>query len=370
MKRLECLDGLRGVLAVYVMISHMAAFAFLPDWLALLMSHGGAAVDVFFMLSGLVILRSLESCRFAARPFLISRAARIFPVFLVMIVIALAVQPLRVPFEMMPWIDPDSLARRLWPETWPDTWIVDLAAHLTMTHGLFPNGVLPYVWISFLGPAWSLSTEWQFYVLALLLGRTRIGVARLAVMFLLLAAAGLVWDANAPEAWRFSRAFLPNKAHYFAVGIASAAWVDRRSWGSYVLVLSATLGLCAATGDPGKLLPPLIWTVCLAAQLKPGWLSVAAAPLRWRTVQWLGAVSFPIYLANEPIQQVVCFALAHIAAGDVALFRIMWLPAAVLAPIGVAAVVHRYVEIPALRWGRALAHRDRQYDVETMTVRP
>ena len=79
MKRLECLDGLRGVLAVYVMLGHMAPFAALPNWIAGLFSHGGAAVDVFFMLSGLVILRSLESCRFQARPFLILRVTRIFP---------------------------------------------------------------------------------------------------------------------------------------------------------------------------------------------------------------------------------------------------------------------------------------------------
>lgn len=57
MKRLECLDGLRGVLAVYVMLGHMAPFAALPSWIAGSLSHGGAAVDVFFMLSGLVILR-------------------------------------------------------------------------------------------------------------------------------------------------------------------------------------------------------------------------------------------------------------------------------------------------------------------------
>jgi peptidoglycan/LPS O-acetylase OafA/YrhL len=82
-----------------------------------------------------------------------------------------------------------------------------------MTHGLFPNALLPDAWNSFLAAAWSLSTEWQFYVLALLLGRTRMSVERLVTAFLLLAVAGLAWDMSAPEAWRFSRAFLPNKAN-------------------------------------------------------------------------------------------------------------------------------------------------------------
>ena len=61
MRRLECLDGLRGMLAVYLMLGHLAPFAVLPAWLQDAVSHGGAAVDVFFILSGLVITRSLSS---------------------------------------------------------------------------------------------------------------------------------------------------------------------------------------------------------------------------------------------------------------------------------------------------------------------
>src|ERR1700676_1623723 len=116
MKRLECLDGLRGALAVYVMLGHMAPFAALPAWIIGPLSHGGAAVDVFFILSGLVILRSLEGCRFAARPFLTSRVARIFPVYLVMLAIGIAIQPLPASFELMPWVEPESLARDIWSQ--------------------------------------------------------------------------------------------------------------------------------------------------------------------------------------------------------------------------------------------------------------
>ena len=94
MKRLECLDGLRGLLAVYVMLSHMAPFAVLPTWIAHPLSHGGAGVDMFFILSGLVIVGSLEKYHLQVRPFLIARAARIFPVFLIMFTFALTVQPL------------------------------------------------------------------------------------------------------------------------------------------------------------------------------------------------------------------------------------------------------------------------------------
>ena len=75
MKRLECLDGLRGLLATYVLLGHMAPFAVLPGWLQDLLSHGGAAVDVFFVLSGLVITQSLDKVHGEAVPFLYARAA-------------------------------------------------------------------------------------------------------------------------------------------------------------------------------------------------------------------------------------------------------------------------------------------------------
>src|SRR5215469_8565489 len=214
MRRLVCLDGLRGVLATYVMLSHTLPFVPLPHWLHWVFQHGGAGVDVFFILSGLVIVQSLDSFGYRARPFLIARLARIYPVFLVVFALSLIVQPLDTGFDRMPWIGDDSPARFIWSGGWPTGWTIFIATHLTMTHGLFPNGVLPDVWVGFLGAAWSLSTEWQFYLLALLIGE-RLGLARVAWLFLGLAVAAIIWQASVPEAWQFSRAFLPNKAQYF-----------------------------------------------------------------------------------------------------------------------------------------------------------
>ena len=261
----------------------------------------------------------------------------------------------------MPWVAPNSPGHGIWPDGWPVNWMVEIAAHLTMTHGLFPNGILPDVWVSFLGAAWSLSTEWQFYVLALVLGRARMGtlrltpgrlaMERLAFAFLILAAAGLLWNFIAPDAWRFSRAFLPNKAHYFALGIASAALIQDGSRRRYALMLTAVAILCAVSGPVEKILPPLLWTACLIAQLRPGWWSI---PLRSHIIQWLGAVSYPIYLVNEPVQKAIGYGLAWYAAGNGTLFTMMWIPAATLIPIGLAALIHRHVEIPAGRWGRTI----------------
>jgi peptidoglycan/LPS O-acetylase OafA/YrhL len=375
MRRMVCLDGLRGLLACYVMLSHTLPFAPLPHWLLWLFQHGGAAVDVFFMLSGLVIVQSLDGFGYRAWPFLIARVARIYPVFLLVFAFAVMVQPIATGFERMTWIGLDNPARFIWSGGWPSDWSVFLATHLTMTHGLFPNGVLPDVWVGFLGSAWSLSTEWQFYVLALLMGE-RLGLMRMAWLFLAIAGAALVWQALMPEAWRFSRAFLPNKAQYFALGIVGAA-VMRGGWRAYWPVFAASLVLCGAQGDVDKLLPPLVWTVCLAAQWFDrqflslplqegdrgrGALGVLAVPLRClaavlqsRPLVWLGAASYCIYLINEPAQKLLGVTLSLLVRGDATLFTLLWVPGATILPLLAAWGLHEWIELPAQRYGRGVA---------------
>src|ERR1700674_5569931 len=139
MKRLECFDGLRGVLATYVLLGHMAPFAVLPDWLQGDVSHGNAAGDVFFVLSGLAITQPRSRVRGEAAPFLCSREARIFPVSLPVFALAVLLQPVSCGFEAMPWVGLHSAAHLTCAKTWPDLWLPEMVAHLTMTHGLFPN---------------------------------------------------------------------------------------------------------------------------------------------------------------------------------------------------------------------------------------
>jgi peptidoglycan/LPS O-acetylase OafA/YrhL len=362
MKRLECLDGLRGALAVYVMLGHTAPFAALPWWVAWPLSHGGAAVDVFFILSGFVIVQSLERCDWRPRPFLLARALRIFPVFLAVFPAAVLLDLLPARFEQLPWITSDRAAFGIWSQGWPAAWPQEIALHLVMAHGLMPDALLPNAWVSFLGAAWSLSTEWQFYVLALAAGHV-IGCGkgrpwRLALLFLLIATAGQLLRAAGPEAWQFSRAFLPNKAQYFALGIASAAALERKPGNAirFTGILAATLALCLAAGGAGKIAAPLVWLVCLAAQHLPGLpaLGSIAWILRTPLALRLGAISYCLYLVNEPVQRLLGPALARLADGDAVLFTALWIPAATLIPLAASAALHRWVEQPALYWGRAV----------------
>ena len=357
MKRLECLDGLRGMLAVYVLLGHMAPFALLPDFVQSLVSHGGAAVDLFFVLSGLVIVKALDRAGGHAEAFLIARAARIFPVFLPVFAVSVALQAWPCGFDAMPWVGPDNAARSICVSVWPRTWLPEILAHLTMTHGLFPKAVLPDVWVSFLGATWSLSTEWQFYVLALALHP--FGQRRLVWVLLAMAAAGTAWRLSAPEPWQFSRAFLPNKAQFFALGVASVPLLRSEAGAlrRYAAVLAATVAVCTTHGSLGRLLPPLAWTMCLAVQMRPDAFGMrwAGLVLRSRVAAYLGAISYCVYLVNEPIHKLMSGVLSEMAVGNALLFTLMWVPVSILLPIGVSAWLHWHLEVPALRWGRSVA---------------
>jgi peptidoglycan/LPS O-acetylase OafA/YrhL len=362
MQRLACLDGLRGVLAVYVMISHMAPFGVLPAWVIQPFSHGGAAVDVFFMLSGLVILFSLERFDYRPGPFLRARFLRLYPVFLVVLALSCLAHQLPSPLPAMSWLPVDGLAYRMWAGGWPRDFGFDLAAHLTMTHGLFPDGVAPHVWISLLGPAWSLSTEWQFYALILIAGivlrRLGFGATGLAWLFLGLAVAGLAWAWLADPGWRFSRAFLGNKAAYFALGLASVAVIREApvAWRHYLSVLAVTLAICGAQGGAIKLVAPLVWTLALLTQINA---SSVLAPARhllasdW--MRWLGAISYSVYLVNEPVHRLLGSALVIVTQGDGMLFTALWWPLGLITPVLVAAALWVWVERPGQRLGRARA---------------
>lgn len=348
-ERLRCLDGLRGVLATYVMLGHMAPFAWMPAglvWVPGLVRHGRAAVDVFFMLSGLVIVRSLR--RFDSRPgaFLAARFWRTYPVYACVLVLAVTVQTLPEP-ALPVWARPEAAG--IAGGGWPDDAAARLGLHLAMAHGLLPDSVLPYACFAFLGSAWSLSTEWQFYFTAAAMRGARRSAWMLAWVFVAVGAAALAWQACAAGDWQFGRAFLPNKAIYFALGIAGAGLLEgapgaRRRYG---VILAATLAMAVTDGDAMKLAAPLVWTACLGAELG------VARPLAWGlTRRWplrLGAISYCLYLVNEPVQRLLLLALP--GAGP-AIFDVVWLPGAIGLPLLGAMWLHDSVEQPALRLGR------------------
>jgi peptidoglycan/LPS O-acetylase OafA/YrhL len=219
----------------------------------------------------------------------------------------------------------------------PQPLLAHLLAHLTLTQGLIPQSVLPYAYVTLLGPAWSLSTEWQFYLLLGLIAPRRLGRCALALLAL-----GALYRA-VPLGAEFSRAFLPDAAPFFALGLASA--VALRGGGTRVFWLCLA-GACALAwpGGAGKVLTPLAWGLALLAQ-RHGW----GAVLEGRAMQYLGAISYPLYLVNEPVQRGLALLLGPWAQGEAVCFTALFLPLSVGLSLGLAALLHHGVERPCMR---------------------
>jgi peptidoglycan/LPS O-acetylase OafA/YrhL len=87
-------------------------------------------------------------------------------------------------------------------------------------------------------------------------------------------------------------------------------------------------------------------------------------PLRWlamllqsRPLVWLGAVSYCLYLVHEPLERLLGLGLAPLMQGNAALFTAIWIPGSITLPVLAAWLLHQWIEVPALRAGRALARQ-------------
>jgi peptidoglycan/LPS O-acetylase OafA/YrhL len=339
MGRLKRLDGVRGLLAVYVMLGHALPLTIAPGWAQALVRHGEAAVDLFFALSGLVIAFSLARFSGFFRPFIAARMRRLLPAYLPVLAASIALGMLGDPLRGLPWAGAparDILSPALPAPLWPH-----ILAHVALLHGIIPQPVLPYAYVTLLGPAWSLSTEWQFYLLIGLVAPRHMG--RFAIALL---AAGAIWHAL-PFGPLFGRAFLPDAAPYFALGLASAAWLSGQRRALLPCIAGAwAIGLAAG---PGKSFTPLIWAILFLTQTE-SW----GAPLQARWLQFLGAISYPLYLVNEPVQRALALILAPAMQGHPLLFSAFFLPNSLAISLALATLLHYWVERPFMHQGKKL----------------
>lgn len=175
--RLPGLEGLRGLMALWVVLGHCGNYlghypgANPPSWMKLFLLTS-VPVDVFIALSGFVIFRMLSR-----RPetlysrYIVRRARRILPIYLVAIALAVLFMSFRYEaYLLAPWRAMDSIIeyRAAYASTQDNLWF-HVVAHVTLLHGLIPDDLLPNSAFAILAPAWSLSLEWQFYLIAPLL---------------------------------------------------------------------------------------------------------------------------------------------------------------------------------------------------------
>jgi peptidoglycan/LPS O-acetylase OafA/YrhL len=351
--RVRELDGLRGALALWVVFSHILCWCGYAEhskshlWGDLV--YAGPAVETFMILSGFAITSLLDARREPYVRFIAGRAFRLFPVYLVCLGVAVGFARLvpgivaKLDWRDTPYFDgvrvvsADEMAHPF----------AHLAWHLGLLHGLPPRTLLLGSASAFLPPAWSISLEWQYYLVAPL-----VALAVWSPVGLLVAAAVSVAGAKFGAPWfNPAPAFLPLQLPLFLVGVASCRL---RAAGVRPPVLAAVAVVGVALALSWHTFALALWTVGFGCTVlgPPGWkpAGLVSRLLLNRGLQHLGQISYPLYLLHWPLIVGFLCLLPHGASQVelLLLLSILGLPVILLA----ADLLHRLVEVPGIKTGR------------------
>lgn len=315
--RLVELDALRGFAALAVALYHFTAeYSDLYGHSAPLweMRFGKYGVQLFFAISGFVILMSLERIT-RVRDFVWSRAARLYPSYWTAVALTFTVVTLfGLPGREF------SLQTAL--------------VNLTMFHELLR---VPHVDTVY----WTLTIELSFYLLMFVLAYAR-ALPKIVPIFIVLVGVQTLAELAAQSLGMTFLSRLASRPHlqYFALGVL--AFKHSRgevSWPAGLTLVGVSFAHEVLVGSeaPAPVFPVVL---AIACALSRGWLRW----LTWRPLLFMGFISYPFYLVHQNIGYVLIRRLE--AAG--------WRPEAAIAVVMsvgflLAIFITYRVEQPALR---------------------
>jgi peptidoglycan/LPS O-acetylase OafA/YrhL len=372
LSRIDELEGLRGILALWVALSHIfcwcgfAMFPFaVPHFLNQTVYHfwvefsfAGGAVDTFIILSGFAISYMLHARSYTYRQFMIGRFFRIYPIFLVCLLAGFMTIYL-MPFvlDAVGWRDNEYFRLYVRPNldsALSQPW-AHLVSHLTLLFGAIPEKIiLPVASATLLPPAWSISLEWQYYLLAPILA---LWVRRPGGILAL----GIVGCGGYFYSHFWGSAFLPGKLPLFLVGIGSFhLYVHAAHFHGHRFRLQVWAAALAATLIIGwHWVALLIWTIVFGGVLADGSNPAERFLLKPRQFllqpawQLIGKISYPLYLVHWPVIILLMAGLVRWLPGISSWEALAVLLAAGLPLILLAAwLLHKWVEKPLMQYGR------------------
>tara|TARA_R110002124_G_scaffold286136_3_gene466034 strand:- start:266 stop:2203 length:1938 start_codon:yes stop_codon:yes gene_type:complete len=284
------LNGLRAIAVVSVVLFHFNS-AWLPG--------GYIGVDVFFVISGYlmtgIIFSGLEKQDFSILKFYLARADRIVPALAVLCLVMI----------VFGWIYLTPLDYKILAK--------HIVSSLTFSSNMAYYGESGYFDVSshekWLLHTWSLSVEWQFYVLyplVLVFLHKFLSLSKMKIVILLSTILGFIFSASVTPIWPDASYFLlPTRAWEMMVG--GVAYLYPFKYASLVKSILEKVGLlliflsCFLISDanfwPGYLaLLPVIGTfMVIQAQKNDSLLTTNFVS------QKLGSWSYSIYLWHWPL---------------------------------------------------------------------
>ena len=328
--RIPQIQALRAFAAVLVVIYH-----------AKITSGGYIGVDIFYVISGYLItgllLRELERTgTLALKAFYLRRIKRLLPTsFFVLAITAITAW----------WLYPSTMRADLGRDI--------TAAGIYISNYLFAFWQMDYQNLSAIPPVvihyWSLAVEEQFYlfwpfiIFALYKrgGRATVGkgIALITTASFLFS----LYQTSVAPIWAFYS--LPTRAWELGVGAlllyipARIKFSQNYLWIALALFIYGTFQFRDNTPFPGTaaLVPVIATAISIAAV--HSWPRILNLIGNHRLVQWLGAISYPLYLWHWPL---LVIPVVYLGRGLHIYERFF----CVLATLLLADLTHRFIEEP------------------------
>lgn len=358
--RINGLESLRGLMALWVVVGHTiknTGFSDKDAFLFRFLIQPGLAVDVFIILSGFVIFFLLDRWSGGYRAFVIRRFFRLAPIYLCMVLVS---------WKLLDWqtnvissfpFQTQHIANNLTIHLNAKEHLAEqLIAHVLMLHGLISNKLLPSSEYALLGAAWSISVEWQFYLVApflffLVVHRRWAQLSWVVIGICLLRSINYGGEG-----------FAINQAAYFMIGIASYyLWKHSHAIAIDVRLVEflALLGAGFIYLYSPRYLSITIWLLalsCVVAERKNQFTtaqSFTSNVLNLPALQWLGKISYSVYLTHMLVFYTLSSAVLTMAPQiNKSTLLAVLLPTVPLATIALSALTYRFIEQPGITFGK------------------
>jgi peptidoglycan/LPS O-acetylase OafA/YrhL len=351
LQRLKVLDSFRALAIFFVMSYHYTVRWAAPHdptrhlppgemFNGTVLQYGWIGVEFFFMISGFVILMTLERCHSVA-DFFVRRFARLWPALFVTATLSAL---------FVTWAGPAD-------------WQLSRYDYLTSVFFMDPEvfsritGVPGLKWVD--GAYWSLRAEIRFYVFAGMifwLFRKNLVVVWVVVMAAI--PFNSLYHHLVPlPRWHFSVHILGFETSYlpfFSVGVFAYELWSRGKWSwlawiglaiTEIWILALIVKQHGVFGGSDTLAMIIINAAMMLLVVLFIFDSVLLRPLCWTPLVMVGQASYSLYLIHQNIGVII---LRH--AIDVGIPYLLAIPGVSLAMIGMALLLFRYVEIPAKGW--------------------
>lgn len=366
MKKLTEIDGLRGYLAFYVILFHTKKLSgYDGNYMLNRLLEGSLAVDVFIIVSGFVIFYLLNNMNESYMSYITRRFFRLYPLYIILFFSGLIIAP--VALENASYLSIYNLSYSSYWVSNIDTWcaykLTNIISHVFMLHGIIPQSIIPSGSEAFLVPAWSISLEWQFYLLApvmFFLIRKKSAAFFVIIMICFLLRPIIPGSKHG--------AFLLEHIDLFFYGIITFLIyekVPRKGYLTELQLLALLLFSMYLVTINGAMSPVAGWLVFVSVLyfsrvgFQKKWLVVIFKDLfNNRICQFLGKISYSLYLSHflviNIIQNLLFKRMAYLSHLQHYLLLTFL---TVFTSVAVSIVLYYLVEKPSISFGRQLAVR-------------